>query len=59
MKAVAQNAAIIYSLVATCKLQKVNVYDWMKDVIARVPAYPLSRIGELLPHRWKLAKKTT
>jgi hypothetical protein len=55
----AQNAAIIYSLVATCKLQKVNVYDWMKDVIARVPAYPISRIGELLPHRWKLAKKTT
>ncbi len=49
----AQNAAIIYSLFATCKLHEVNVYDWLKYVIRVMPTFPASRIKELLPHNWK------
>jgi transposase len=54
----ARNAAVIYSLIATCKLNKINVFDWMKDVIARVPSYPISKIGDLLPQRWAALRKT-
>ena len=53
----AKNAAVIYSLIATAKLNKVNVFHWMKDVISRVPSHPISRIGELLPHRWSALQK--
>lgn len=49
----AQNAAIIYSLFATCKLHDVNAYDWLKFVIAAMPTFPSSRIQELLPQNWK------
>jgi hypothetical protein len=49
----AQNAAIIYSLLATCKLHDVNAYDWLKYVLTAMPNFPASRIKELLPHNWK------
>ena len=49
----AQNAAIIYSLFATCKLHDVNAYDWLKFVITAMPTFPSSRIKELLPQNWK------
>ena len=49
----AQNAAIIYSLLATCKLDEVNGYDWLKYVLTVMPTFPSSRIRELLPQHWK------
>lgn len=49
----AQNAAIIYSLLATCKLHDVNAYDWLKYVLTAMPTHPASRIRELLPQNWK------
>lgn len=49
----AQNAAIIYSLLATCKLHEVNAYDWLKYVITVMPTFPANRIQELLPQNWK------
>jgi transposase len=49
----AQNAAIIYSLLATCKLHEVNAYDWLKHVLTVMPTLPVSRIKELLPQNWK------
>ncbi|WP_165958291.1 IS66 family transposase [Segetibacter sp. 3557_3] len=49
----AQRAAMIYSLFATCRLHKINPYDWLKDVLARMHLYSTSNISELLPHNWK------
>jgi transposase len=49
----AQNAAIIYSLFATCKLHDVNAYEWLKHVLTVMPTFPASRIKELLPQNWK------
>jgi len=48
----AQNAAIIYSLIATCKLHDVNPYEWLKHVLTVMPTHPVSRIRELLPQNW-------
>ena len=49
----AQRSAIIYSLLGTCKLHRVNVQEWLTDVLTRIPTPPASRVHELLPHRWK------
>jgi transposase len=49
----AQNASIMYSLIATCKLHEVNAYEWLKHVLTVMPTFPASRIKELLPHNWR------
>jgi transposase len=49
----AQESAMIYSLLGTCKLHKINPWEWLKDVLTRIPDYPINRIKELLPYNWK------
>ena len=49
----AQRAAMIYSLFATCRLHKINPYDWLKEVLQRMHLYTTSNIHELLPQNWK------
>ncbi|MGH2643889.1 MAG: IS66 family transposase [Chitinophagaceae bacterium] len=48
----AKRAGMLYSLLGTCKIQDVNPYEWLKDVITKLPTYPKDRINELLPHNW-------
>lgn len=57
----AKRTALLYSLLVTCKLNDVNPYDWLKDVLTRIAEHPNRRIAELLPHHWKKlqALKTT
>lgn len=45
----AQQAATIYSLLATCKLQGIEPYSWLKDCLDKLPDYPVNRVAELLP----------
>ena len=28
-------------------------YQYLKDVLTRLPTHKASRVGELLPHRWR------
>lgn len=42
-------AAAMYSLIGTAKLNGLNPYRWLKDVLARLPSYPINRVAELLP----------
>jgi transposase len=49
----AKRTALLYSLLMTCKLNDVNPYDWLKDVLIRIAEHPISRIAQLLPHNWK------
>lgn len=48
----AQNLALLQSIVATCRLQGVNPYEYIKDVLIRVQTHPASKIDELLPANW-------
>jgi hypothetical protein len=50
-----ERAAIIYSLVETCKLNCVNVQAYLEYVLERIAQYPINRIDELLP--WNVADK--
>jgi len=49
----AQNAAMIYSLLGTCKLNNVNPRAWLTDVLTRLPECKQSELEDLLPHKWK------
>jgi transposase len=48
-----QRAAILYSLIATAKLNDVDPQAWLADVLARLPAHPAQQIDELLPWNWR------
>lgn len=50
----AQNAAMIYSLFATCKRHEVNPHDWLRDSLRKLndPGYN-GKFSDLLPNRWK------
>lgn len=53
----AQNAAMVYSLFATCKKHEVNPQQWLIDVLQKLndPEYE-GKFSDLLPHRWKKNK---
>ena len=42
-------AAIIYSVVATCKEHRLDVWAYLRDVLERIPTHPNRRRAELLP----------
>jgi transposase len=49
----AWRAAIIYSLVASCKLHDIDPFRYFQDVLTRVSIHPADKIDELLPSEWK------
>ncbi len=56
----AENAAVIYSLLGSCKACDVNPRDWLIDVLSRIPEYNNDYsmdLADLLPHRWKASEK--
>jgi transposase len=48
-----QRAAVIYTLIQTCRLNDVDPQAWLADVLARIADHPLSQLDELLPWNWK------
>ena len=44
---------LIYSFMATCKLQKINPSAWLNDVLGRITIHPEDKLIELLPQFWK------
>lgn len=50
-----RRAAVIYSLVASCARLKINPYDYLRDVLERLPTHPP---GALTPQAWKAARET-
>jgi transposase len=46
--------ALFYSLLESCKKQQVNPWDYMKNILERIPTAKMSQLRDLLPDRWKL-----
>lgn len=49
----AERAAILYSLVACCRLNNVNPQAWFTDVMSRMHTQKITEVRELLPDRWQ------
>ena len=49
----AKRAAIIYSLVSSCKLNGHDPFAYFSDVLSKLNTWPADRIDDLLPSNWK------
>ena len=45
--------ACILTLIESAKANDLNPYDYLRDVLTRLPTQPYTRLDELLPHIWK------
>jgi transposase len=48
-----KRAAAVMSLVHSARLNGLDPYAYLRDVLERLPTQPASRVGELLAHRWQ------
>jgi len=48
----AYHAAIVYSLLGTCRLWDINPVRWLTDVFSRIQDCSVKHLEELLPHMW-------
>jgi len=46
-------AAVMYSLIVTCKLNDIDPQAWLADILARIAEHPVHKLDELLPWNWK------
>jgi len=51
-----RTAAVLLSLVQSCRSFGVEPWAYLRDVLERVSTHPASRIAELLPDAWKTAR---
>ncbi|MEJ7740643.1 MAG: transposase, partial [Chitinophagaceae bacterium] len=49
----AQGAALMYSLMECCRMNQIDPYQWLLDVMKRIEIFPKNRLDELLPNKWK------
>jgi len=49
----AHYVGIIQTLLCSCKLQGIDPYRYLVDVMQRVDRHPASRVDELIPRYWK------
>ena len=45
----AQNAAMFYSLLETCKLKGVEPFEWLKSPFEKLPDWKANRLEKLPP----------
>jgi transposase len=48
--------AAIASLVETCRRLDINLRAYLRDILPKLGAWPISRVGELTPTAWKAAQ---
>ena len=51
-----RTAAVLGSLIATCKRLHIDPFAYLRDVFQKIAAHPHNRIDELLPDRWQTAR---
>jgi len=55
----AQKAAMMYSFFATCKINAVEPYTWLHDILQRISEHKANKLAELIPQNWKKTQTTT
>jgi transposase len=48
----ARRAAMLYSFLGTCKINGINPFEWLKDILRRIPTHSVNKLEQLLPNNW-------
>lgn len=51
-------SAVIYSVIVSCRRRGLDPWEYLRDVLQRLPGMKQSEIGSILPSRWKPASAT-
>ena len=54
----AESAAAIFSIIASCRLHRLDPLDYLSDVLRVLPFWPKDRYLELSPLRWRATRAT-
>lgn len=49
----AKRAADLYTIMANAKLQGIDPFNYLRDVLTRLPDHPYKKLEQLLPENWK------
>jgi transposase len=52
-----ERAAVMFTLIQSCKLNNVDPQAWLADVLARIAEHKISDLAALLPWNWKSARR--
>jgi transposase len=52
-------AAIFYSLIGSCRRRRINPYDYLRDVLQRLPGATNHQVADFTPAAWAKARKAT
>jgi transposase len=52
-------AAILFSLIATCQRHRVDPLAYLRDVLTRIAATPVTQLDQFLPDQWKASQAAT
>jgi hypothetical protein len=51
-----ERSAVIYTLLGSCRRHGINPYDYLKDLLTRLPAAEITEIKAFTPAAWAQAK---
>ena len=51
-----KTAAILRSFITSCELVNVDPFNWFRDVLSRIADHPVTKLDELFPHNWAVAR---
>jgi len=51
-----ERSAVIYTLLGSCRRHGINPFDYLKDLLTRIPAAKITQIKEFTPAAWAKAK---
>jgi transposase len=46
-------SAVIYSVIVSCRRRGIDPWDYVRDVLGRLPGMPQSELSSVLPARWQ------
>jgi transposase len=52
-----QRNAVVYTLIANCRLHGIEPYEYLKDVLTRLPSTTNHTVSQLTPLKWKEARR--
>lgn len=52
-------SAVIYSLIVSCRRRRIDPWEYLRDVLTRLPAMKQSDLPSLVPARWKPASASS